>query len=65
MGDIEVNKCNVCGRETQINRKYYRYDIKCDCCNSKEDDHFEIVFHCKNCIPIAPKRIVVHLEPKK
>lgn len=32
MGDIEFAKCDVCGQEAPVSRKYYYYDVKCDCC---------------------------------
>ena len=49
-GEIEVGHCDICKTpRVHIGRKYYRYDIKCTCCNGKDDDHFEIVYYCKNC----------------
>lgn len=39
--EIEIGTCSMCGKEhTQVNRKYYRYDIPCECCIG---EHFEIV----------------------
>lgn len=53
MNNIEIGTCDVCGKENvELNRKYYRYDVKCAC---HGDYHFEIVFHCNNCIPKEPK----------
>ena len=60
MGDVEFGKCDICGKETTLNRKYYHYDIKCDCCSPK---HFEIVRHCKDCKPQPPKYVKVYIKP--
>lgn len=38
-GCIEFGKCDYCGKETTVQRKYYHYDIKCDC---HSPNHFEI-----------------------
>lgn len=61
--DIEYGNCDVCNDKSSLNRKYYYNDIKCSCCNSKKDDHFEIVRHCNNCEPKAPNNINVSIEP--
>ena len=63
MGDVEYDKCDICGVEGILSRKYYRYPIKCDCCNSKNDPHFEIVRYCKNCEPKPPRRVSVVMNP--
>lgn len=65
MGEQEINICSGCKEEEVVSRKYFYYDIKCDCCNSKNDPHFEIVYHCKNCVPFPPKQLNVYLEPMK
>lgn len=51
-GDIEIGICNICGQHTQVSRRYYHYDVKCNCCNGK---HFEIVKYCEECEPNPPK----------
>jgi hypothetical protein len=51
-GDIEYGACEVCYKEAPLSRKYYHYDIKCECHSPK---HFEIVRHCKDCTPKEPK----------
>lgn len=61
----ENGACNICGRITNVQRKYYYYDIKCDCCNNKNDFHFEIIWYCKNCEPKPPRRINVIISPIK
>ena len=48
---IEKGKCDICGKEANIKRKYYYYNIECDCHSPK---HFEIVYHCKDCVPRPP-----------
>jgi len=65
MEDIEYGECDICGIQGVLERKYYRYDIKCDCCNSKKDDHFEIVRFCSNCQPKPPSVIRVVMKPIK
>lgn len=63
-GDIESGTCDICKAESvPVSRKYYYYDIECDCCNSKEDDHFEIVFYCKDCKPKPPSQVTCVLSP--
>lgn len=63
MGDLEFGKCDMCKNDAPVNRQYYYYDIKCDCCNSRNDDHFEIVRYCKNCTPIPPRQISLSIKP--
>ena len=62
-GGIEYGKCDMCGKEAPLSRKYYRYDIKCDCCNSKKDDHFELVRYCSECKPKPPRVVKVIIAP--
>lgn len=61
MAEIEFGKCEICGKETQLERTYFYYPIYCECCGSKDekgqDQHFEMVRHCKNCVPRVPKDI--------
>lgn len=45
-GEIERGKCSICGKDTQLLRSYFHYDIKCECHSPK---HYEIVWHCKEC----------------
>lgn len=59
MGDIENGKCQICGAEGQINRKYYHYGIRCEC---HSPQHFEIVFHCNSCEPVEPKQTTVTIK---
>jgi len=59
-GEIEIGKCTVCGESKSVQRKYYRYDINCDCCSNQ---HFEIVYHCSSCDAKPPKTATVHINP--
>lgn len=61
MGEVMIGKCEICGKENvELTRKYYYYDIKCECHSPK---HFVIVEHCKDCIPKPPKKITVEIKP--
>ena len=61
MGEIEFGKCEICGKETQLERTYFYYPIHCECCGSKDKDgqkqHFEMVRHCKDCPAPVPTEI--------
>jgi hypothetical protein len=59
-GDVEFNECSCCGKGAIVQRKYYHYNIKCDCCGGGK--HFEIVRYCKDCTPKPPFRIRIVLE---
>ena len=63
-GEIEYGNCDMCNTQAALSRKYYRYDIKCDCCNGKDDDHFEIIRHCSECEPKPPREVKVIIAPK-
>jgi hypothetical protein len=65
MGESEYGKCDICEKDNYLTRRYYKYPIKCDCCNSKQDDHFEIVYHCTECEPRPPRSVKVNIMPKK
>ena len=51
MGEIEHGKCDICKKIRDLQRKYYYYDIKCEC---HSPNHFELVSHCKDCEPKEP-----------
>lgn len=61
MGSQEFGKCDICGKEASLDRTYFFYPIHCECCGSKDkngqDQHFELVCHCKDCIPCIPTEI--------
>ena len=64
MGNVEIETCSVCDKkDVPILRKYYYYDIKCDCCNGATDNHFEIVRHCNQCAPKPPRMATVMIKP--
>ncbi len=64
MYTAESGTCDICkSSNTILNRKYYYYNIKCDCCNSKNDNHFHIIRHCSLCFPKPPSSINVVLKP--
>lgn len=53
-------KCEICGKYAELDRTYFYYDIKCEC---HSPQHFEVVEHCKDCIPKPPKKITVSIKP--
>ena len=60
-GVIEYGKCEVCGRkEMNLQRKYYHYNINCDC---HRGQHFEFVRHCADCKPSSPEKTTVTMKP--
>lgn len=50
-GDSEFGTCDICKKESHIQRTYFRYDIKCEC---HSPNHFELVYHCNECVPTEP-----------
>ena len=60
MNEQETGTCSVCGHRGVVLRKYYHYDVDCDCCNGNQ--HFEIVWHHKSCEPKPPANIKIILE---
>ena len=65
MYDQEVGTCDICKDRAPLQRTYYRYDIKCKCCNGPNDPHFEICFHCDTCEPKAPSKVTCWIDPIK
>ena len=63
MGDIEYGNCGMCDQLATLQRRYYKYDIKCECCNRKNDNHFEIVRYCNKCKPKPPAKLKVVMKP--
>ena len=59
MGEIEFGKCDVCGKDAPLWRKYYRYDIQCEC---HSPQHFDLVRYCKDCTPKPPKTTKITLK---
>ena len=58
----EYGVCDVCNKEGGVERTYFRYGIKCECCSGK---HFEIVYHCGNCKPKDPGIRKIHLNKEQ
>lgn len=63
MGEQESGTCETCQHFGPISRKYYYYDVKCDCCGNVKNQHFEIVRHCEKCEPKSPEIIKVKMKP--
>jgi len=60
-GAVEIGWCDICNKpDVQLIRKYYNYDIKCEC---HSPNHFEIVWHCKDCKPTPPEKTTVCIKP--
>lgn len=59
MGDAEYGTCNICGKKAMVNKKYYYYNIPCECHNK---GHFDIVYYCKDCQPQPPKQTKITLS---
>lgn len=60
-GEIEVNKCQICDTIGPIQRTYFNYDIKCEC---HSPNHFEVIFHCYNCVPKEPVETKIIVKTK-
>lgn len=61
MNASETGNCDVCKKsDIPINRKYFHYDIKCMC---HSPVHFELVYHCNDCIPTPPDKTTIYIEP--
>jgi hypothetical protein len=60
-GAAEYTTCSLCNLERIVSRKYYHYDIPCDCCNGEL--HFEIIRYCDVCEASPPKTVTVTMEP--
>ena len=62
-GALELGNCDVCqATDILVNRQYYYYDIKCDCCYASYQGkraHITIVYHCNDCKPKAPRKLLV------
>ena len=58
-GSIEFGKCEVCGKESSLQRIYFNYDIKCEC---HSPNHFELVCYCNKCVPLEPEETTIMLK---
>lgn len=61
MNEIEYGKCQICGKETNLQRTYFRYKIKCEC---HSPYHFELIIHCSDCVAIEPEYTKIELKTK-
>jgi len=61
-GEVEFGKCDYCGKEGYVDRKYFHYPIKCEC---HSPQHFEIRWHCKDCFPIEPETTKLTVKTKQ
>ena len=62
-GEMEYGSCDVCGaKDVAVSRKYYYYDIKCEC---HSPTHFEIVWYCEQCKDKVkpPIRTTIKIKP--
>ena len=60
MNTVEHGYCDYCGAEGIVRRKYYYYDIDCNCCVGK---HFEMLRYCDKCSPTPPLNVIVTMKP--
>jgi hypothetical protein len=58
-GSIEFGKCDICGKDSPLQRTYFKYDIKCEC---HSPNHFELICHCNECVPVEPKETTIILK---
>lgn len=61
-GSVEYGICEICGKETFMQRTYFRYDFKCEC---HSPYHFNLVRHCKDCVPDEPQEYKIYSRKKK
>lgn len=56
-GEIEVGKCECCGKENvPLERTYFHYPVKCEC---HSPSHFIMIRHCEDCEPEEPRETKV------
>ena len=58
-GEVEFGRCDICKEDKPLERTYYHYDIKCEC---HSPYHFELVIHCKDCVPKEPSETKIILK---
>ena len=60
MGEMEIGRCECCGKENvPLQRKYFHYHVKCECCSP---EHFVMVRHCEDCEPKEPRETKITLK---
>ena len=58
MNNIEYGICDICGREANLQRKYYHFNIKCEC---HLPTHTEMVKYCSDCVPLRPAETTIEI----
>ena len=59
-GEIEVGRCECCGKDNiPLERTYFRYPFECEC---HSPEHFILVRHCEDCEPTEPRETKVVLK---
>jgi hypothetical protein len=51
-GECEFGTCEICKQDKPLQRTYFHYNIKCEC---HSPNHFDLVIHCKDCVPVKPR----------
>ena len=59
----ETGWCDICNKYGPVTRTYYYYDIKCECCQTSNGKHFEVVRTCADCAPSPPRKIGIVIAP--
>jgi hypothetical protein len=59
---VFYGKCEVCGKETSLQRTYYAYNMPCECHHGRHSEH---VNHCKDCKPREPLQTRITMDTKK
>lgn len=58
MNNIEYGICDICGREANLQRKYYHFNIKCEC---HLPTHSEMIKYCSDCVPLRPAETTIKI----
>lgn len=58
MNNIEYGICDICGREANLQRKYYHFNIKCEC---HLPTHSEMIKYCSDCVPLRPAETTLEI----
>lgn len=58
-GEVMIGKCMYCLKLKNLDRKYFHFNIKCEC---HSPNHFEIVEHCMSCTPKCPSYTSIILK---
>lgn len=59
-GEIEVGRCECCGKDNiPLERTYFKYPFECEC---HSPEHFILIRHCEDCDPTEPRETKVTLK---